>query len=108
MKIYILLLILCSMIFLVLSEIPVWNFESLSIDLLSENSSFEYTTYEVEDNDNNLNIQLKKVINKTDNNNFIIKNYLTVNSETKEVKFDDIGSYYPNIYESNLIICPKG
>ena len=108
MKIYILLLILCSMIFQVLSEIPVWNFESLSIDLLSENSSFEYTTYEVEDNDNNLNIQLKKVINKTDNNNFIIKNYLTVNSETKEVEFDDIGSYYPNIYESNLIICPKG
>ena len=102
-----LLLIIFNFLYPTLFGIPVWNFQSHSIDLLSNNPTYEYITYEILDDDNSFHILLKKVFEKKEGN-IAIKNYLTVNSETKEVTFDDIGSYYKNIFDKELIICPRG
>ena len=101
MNIYILFFLFLNKILQIYSVIPTWNMTSVSIDLLSSNPSYELTILNTAD------IQLKKVITKTDN---IIssKNYLTVKTKTLEVDFDNIGHYYEYPHGSRYILCPKG
>ena len=89
----------------VFSPYPIWSFEDISINLLNSENKYKYTIYDQ-------NILLEKVIIKTDYNgtnyNISSKNYLTVNSTTKLVDFEDIESYYFNKIDINILICPKG
>ena len=73
------------------SEIPTWNFSNISIDLLSSSSSYEYIIYNKKEF--NTIITLKKIITK--NSNLITtENYLTINTTTKKVLFENIDSFY--------------
>ena len=88
------------------SFIPVWDFYSKSIDLLSSQvSSYNYTIYE--SNFFSLDIKLEKVFNRT-NNIITHKNYLTIGETTQEVKFEDIDSVYSDELGCSILICPKG
>ena len=87
------------------SEIPTWNFSNISIDLLSSSSSYEYIIYNKKEF--NTIITLKKIITK--NMNLITtENYLTINTTTKKVLFENIDSFYINKLGYSIIICPKG
>jgi len=101
MNAYILLFLFLEKILLINSVIPRWNMTSVSIDLLSSNPSYELTIL------SGANVQLKKVITKTEN---IIssKNYLTINTKTIEVDFDNIGFFHDYPYGVGYILCPKG
>ena len=86
-------------------SIPNWDIDSLSIELFSSSStdaSYEYILY------NQNGYVLKKVITKNSEGKITSKNYLTYNSVTKEVAFEDIESIYYNQLSSEVLICPKG
>ena len=57
-----LLLIIFNFLYPTLFGIPVWNFQSHSIDLLSNNPTYEYITYEILDDDNSFHILLKNLM----------------------------------------------
>lgn len=72
--------------------------------IFSDSSTQEYVIYE--ETKDNTTVKLIKRITTKDNIT-TSKNYLTVNNDTeKEVKFENVGSFY-NI-DNELIICPKG
>ena len=72
--------------------------------IFSDSSTQEYVIYE--ETKDNTTVKLIKRITKIDNIT-TSKNYLTVNNDTeKEVKFENVGSFY-NI-DNEIIICPKG
>ena len=100
MNAYILLFLFLEKILLINSVIPRWNMTSVSIDLLSSNPSYELTIL------SGANVQLKKVITKTEN---IIssKNYLTINTKTIEVDFDNIGFFMIIHMESDIFYVQK-
>ena len=88
------------------SAIPVWDFYNQSIDLFSsQDSTYNYTIHDFISYSHN--VKLVKVFNRTDN---IIthKNYLTIETTTQEVEFEDIDSYYYNELNRSNLICPKG
>ena len=97
--------ILFSLFFQVLTPIPVWDLPSSSIDLLSSSSTYNFQIYSKVAYE--INVNLTKVITKNDNN-ITSKNYLTVNSNTITVDFDDIDSHYANKLGCDILICPKG
>ena len=97
--------ILFSLFFQVLTPIPVWDLASSSIDLLSSSSSYSLQIYS--NSADGISVNLTKVITKNDNN-ITSKNYLTVNSNTIEVDFEDIDSHYTNKLGCDILICPKG
>ena len=101
MNIHILIFLFLNKIVQIFSVIPTWNMTSVSIDLLSSKTTYEFIILDEAE------VQLKKVITKTDN---IIssKNYLTVKTKTLEVDFDNIGHYYEYPHGSRYILCPKG
>ena len=97
---------LLTLIHIIYSFIPVWNFYSQSVDLLSSVSSYNYTIYE--STYEGYNVKLEKKISRI-NNNIIQKNYLIVNNvDIQEVEFEDIDSFYINKIGCDLLICPKG
>ena len=105
MKIYILLIFI--LFFKTYSVIPIWDFPSQSIDLFaSQNNQFIYTTYQSSTND--IKLKLDKIFIRGDDGIITYKNVLTIGSETKEVPFDDIESFYGNKLSCNTLICPKG
>ena len=85
--------------------LPVWNFDSQSIDLFSSSSTYEYIIYHK--NSYEITVLLKKTINKI-NGVITSKNLLTIGSTTKEVAFEDIDSHYKNKLDHSVVICPKG
>ena len=105
MNIFTLLIIYFNFILFTLSSTPSCNFDEIVVDLLSSSSRYEYTIYEK--NNYGINVILKKMITKT-GNSISSQNYLTVDSVTKLVDFENIHSYYPNQLNTSLIICPKG
>ena len=90
----------------VFTSVPVWDFNSLSIDLLGSETSYDYIIYNK--TYDNVNAVLTKKFRKTENG-ITIENILTVNnSESINVSFDDIDSHYHNKLGRSIIICPKG
>ena len=83
-------IIFLTKIFYVLSPIPNWDLSAQSINLLTS-SSYDYVLYEK--NYNALNVLLKKTITKT-GSGITTQNYITIDSMTNIVEFDDIGSQY--------------
>ena len=91
MKIYILLIFI--LFFKTYSVIPIWDFPSQSIDLFaSQNNQFIYTTYQSSTND--IKLKLDKIFIRGDDGIITYKNELTIGSETKDVPFDDIESFF--------------
>ena len=88
-----------------LAEIPVWDFNNISIDLLGSNSLYEYTIYN--ETKNNTIVSLIKSITKN-NGNIKSQNYLIVNSNRRAVNFENIDSFYLNKLGYPIIICPRG
>jgi len=89
----------------VLAIIPEWNLAAAGKDLLESKDEYIYTI-----NHRNLfshNMELKKNITKTSTGEIIQTNYVTLDGTTKEVKFEQVESYY-YLYNSQYIICPKG
>ena len=89
----------------VLAVIPEWNLSSAGKDLLGSSSEYTYTInhrYLF-----NHNMELKKTITKSDTGEITSKNYVTLDGTTKEVKFEQVESYY-YLYNSKYIICPQG
>ena len=97
-------IIFLTKIFYVLSPIPNWDLSAQSINLLTS-SSYDYVLYEK--NYNQLNVLLKKTITKT-SRGITTQNYITIDSITNMVEFDDIGSQYSNKLGCEILICPRG
>ena len=94
-----------NFIFCLIRATPSCNFDEIAVNLLSSSSRYEYNIYEKYDY--GINVILKKIITKS-GNSISSQNYLTVDSVTKLVDFENIHSFYPNQLSSSLIICPKG
>ena len=90
----------------VLAPIPVWDFNSITVDLFSGSErSYDYILYDKKEN--GISVVLKKTIVKMDNK-IMSHNYITIDSITHEVDFEDIGSQYTNKLGYDILICPKG
>ena len=93
----------------VFTSVPVWDFNSLSIDLLGSETSYDYIIYNKAYD--SIKATLTKKIKKNENG-ITIENILTIltvnNSESINVPFDDIDSHYHNKLGRSIIICPKG
>ena len=90
---------------LVFASVPVWDFNSLSIDLLGSETSYDYIIYNKAYD--SIKATLTKKIKKNENG-ITIENILTVDNESINVPFDDIDSHYHNKLGRSIIICPKG
>ena len=102
MNIIYLSLFLFILFFQTYSVIPIWDFNSQSIDLFpSQDSSYSYTTY------SNADVKLEKIFIR---NNGVITyiNKLTIGDKSTQVLFDDIESVYQNQLGCEILICPKG
>ena len=97
-----------SIIFILLFRafifIPVWDFSSLSINLITR-ISYEYTIMEKEYSQ--LTVVLKKKITKSGR---IInsKNSLTIGLKTQEVAFEGVNIAHKDKLGYSILICPKG
>ena len=92
-------------ILIIQALIPNWDFNSHTIDLLESSVSHQYNIF----NDTKpFNTTLYKDIKKDSNGMIKIKNYLIVNSNKKEVPFEDINSVFQNKLGCSILICPKG
>ena len=102
---YFFISIFLSLILSIHSPIPNWNIEAQSIDLLSSTTSYDYILYQKESYYKT--VTLKKTITKSDG---VIntQNYITIDSITKSVDFDDIDSHYVNKLGCSILICPRG
>ena len=107
MKFFFIIIFFYKILFII-SSIPNWDIESLSVDLFSSSSSdtqYEYTLY------NHYNYVLKKVITK-ENGKIKSINRLTFseNSEyySHEVKFENIESDYYDKLGTTRLVCPRG
>ena len=89
----------------VISPIPIWSLEDISINLLNSENKYRYTIYDK--NSYDIRVILEKEITKI-NSSISTENYLTVGTATKIVDFEDIDSHYNNIAGLNILICPKG
>ena len=98
-------IIFISLLFQILGEIPVWDFNNISIDLLSSNILYEYTIYNKTLYNTTISL-IKSITNVA--GTIVAENYLTVNSTRKPVNFENIDSFYINKLGSPIIICPKG
>ena len=85
-------IILIQLILFVLSPIPNWDFEAQSIDLIS-NSQHEYIIYTKTEFGTTVTLKKKIIIS---GGAITAKNYLTVDSTTKEVPFEDIYNSFKN------------
>ena len=96
---------------IIITIVPVWNFNNSVIDLFSEQNSYEYTIAQRSyGGDNPTNIILKKQISK---NNGVVKetNILKIeNVYEGETDWEDIESIYTfKNGDNNIVyICPKG
>ena len=91
MKINILLIFI--LFFKIYSVIPLWDFHSQSIELFpSQNNQFIYTTYQSSSYD--IELKLDKIFSRDNDGIITYKNELTIGSETKDVPFDDIESFF--------------
>ena len=89
----------------VISPIPIWSLEDISINLLNSENKYRYTIYNK--TSDGIHFILEKEITKI--NSFIsTENYLTVGTTTRIVDFEDIESHYHNTAGLNILICPKG
>ena len=88
----------------VYTVIPLWNFESSTFDLLSENLNHSYTIYRGSACNTN-NIELKKIISKNQNS-ISENNYIIINDKILETNWEDIESIY--CISDIIYICPKG
>ena len=88
----------------VFTPIPNWDLSAQSINLLTS-SSYDYILYEK--NENDLYVVLKKTITKTDSG-ITTQNYITINSTTNSVEFEDIDSQYKSKLGCDILICPRG
>ena len=86
-----------------ISIVPLWNFDSSTIDLLSSYQLYEYTIYSGTCGTYSLN--LKKTITKNTDGTISEKNILTINSDTL-TNWKDIHSIYG--FRGSLYICPTG
>ena len=90
----------------VLAPIPVWDFNSITVDLFSGSErSYDYILYDKKEN--GISVVLKKTIVKI-GNTIMSHNYISIDSITHEVDFEDIGSQYTNKLGYDILICPKG
>ena len=87
----------------IISIIPLWNFTSSTIDLLSTENSYTYTIYTK--TLDSINIKLQKTISKSENS-ITEQNSIFIGSYENIVEWDDIESSY--IYNGNIYICPRG
>ena len=89
----------------IISIVPLWNFNSSTIDLLSGSQIYEYTIYS--DSTVDYTVNLEKIINKNNNGTISEKNILTINDGySDETDWEDIESIYE--FSGSLYICPKG
>ena len=87
----------------IFGQIPIWDFEKSSVDLLSS-GPYNYIIYDETKDD--LHIKLEKSIEKK-NGKIVQKNLIQKNNEEKEeVDFEDIYDFYS--LEDTDYICPKG
>ena len=90
----------------VFTPIPVWDFNSIAIDLFSSTeTTHDYILYNKKEN--GISVELKKTITKKENQ-IMSQNYITIDSITQEVDFEDIDSQYTNKLGYDILICPKG
>ena len=102
---YFLYILFLNQVFFILSFIPNWDINGISVELFS--SSSLQTTYNYELYNQN-GFVLTKKITKNEDGALSSKNYLTYNSVTKEVSFECIESTFNNQLASEVLICPKG
>lgn len=95
-------LFLFELLLFTYAQIPIWNFEKSSIDLLSENPNFYKYTIFSSDTDK---IYLTKELNKT-TENIDQQNYITLNDKSFTTRWENILDYY-NL-ENKLYFCPSG
>ena len=84
--------------------VPLWNFDSSTINLLSTSQTYEYTIYSF--SQDSFSVNLKKSITKNTDGSISEKNTLIINSDSKETSWEDIHSSYG--FSNALYICPKG
>ena len=97
-----------SMIFILLFRffifIPVWDFNSQSINLLTR-TSYEYSVFS--EKTGGITSTLKQKITKS-GNTITTRNYLTIDSTTKEVEFEDLNVVHKDKLGCSYLVCPKG
>ena len=100
-----LLIIFFELIINIFCQLPIWNLENSSINLLSLSNPYNYTMYDETKNGDR--IKLEKYIEKKNGEKPDYKNYIQKNDDEKEAKFDDI--YKVLILDNKKkYICPKG
>ena len=102
---YFIILVFLIQIFYVQSPIPNWDITSQSKNLLSSTSSYDYIIYSK--TAYRKTVILKKKITKSERS-ITSKNYVTIDSTTQEVEFDDIDSHYTSKLGCTILICPRG
>ena len=103
MVILIFYLLIIDEIKYVIPIVPLWNFDSSTIDLLQSSDSCEYTIYS--GTADSYTVNLKKTITRTDGT-ISQKNIITINEDTFETNWEDIHSIYG--FDTCLYICPTG
>ena len=93
------------LIFFSISPLPNWNFENQAIDLMETN---EYYIDIYQKEFDSITVTLWKKIVKENGMIVYNKTYVAVDSENKEVDFEDIESHYANQLGAGVLICPKG
>ena len=96
--------IIIILLFRFFISIPVWDFNTLSINLITQ-TSYEYTVFEKEYS--GFTATLKQKITKS-GSTITTKNYLTIGSTTKEVEFEDLNIVYKDKLGYTYLVCPKG
>ena len=82
MVILIFYLLIIDAIKYVIPIVPLWNFDSSTINLLSTSQQYEYTIYSF--SQNSFSVNLKKTITKNTDGSISEKNTLIINSDSKE------------------------
>ena len=85
------------------TQIPVWSFKKAATELLPGNTDFyQYTIYGKEEDS----LHLTKELNRTTPNNIVQNNYIKLNDNRYNTKWEDILNYYD--IKNKRYICPSG